>query len=305
VRCFSSYRVGPAGGSSHACHPPVSRTIHPLKILYLKKRYEKQTPRSVAGAPEIAYPNDDAKWELQTAFFTAFLFEMWERVEARDEKASLEARAELQTFLINSLGQSLRLVPGEKDSTPSEWACKLLADIFVSIGKHVGKVRIKKPYGKLMEIEAFKDEKKRIGKVRKNLLFPGMVCAITQRELKKAGHFRKRLLLLSAIDNRNTPETERQRLGLLKDWEEVAKKEGIPEAYWPLLKLPEFSKKHLVKWWEFLWPIIQTYLPKDSWYQRPPGYGPRKRYFGDLKTTASGHLKTLARLRDEGAFYLF
>jgi len=194
-----------------------------------KEPDSEDRPGSVHGAPEIAHPNDDERWELQTAFFTAFLFEIWERVAASDEKASREARSELQTFFLNSLGQSLRIALGDKDSIPSEWACKLLADVFVSIGKHVGKVRIKEPYGKLMEIKEFQDEKKRIGKVRIDLLFPGMVSAITQRELKKAGHFRKCLLLLSAIDNRKIPETERQRLGLLKDWEEAAKKEGIPE----------------------------------------------------------------------------
>ena len=43
-----------------------------------------QDAKKVAGAPEIAHPDDDEKWELQTAVFTAFLFEMWERVEARN-----------------------------------------------------------------------------------------------------------------------------------------------------------------------------------------------------------------------------
>jgi hypothetical protein len=267
----------------------------------------KESDREVRGAPDIAHPDDDEKWELQTEFFTAFLFEMWERVEARDKKAAREARAELQTFLLNSLGQSLRLVPGEKDSIPSEWACKLLADVFVSIGKHVGKVRIKKPYGKLMEIKAFRDEKKRIGKVRTDLLFPGMVRAITQRELKKAGRFRKHLLLLSAIDNRNIPETERQRLGLLKDWEEAAKKKGIPEAYWPTVKLPEFSVKYEPQWWKFLWPLIQKNSDKQELLKLAfrKFRGARPRYFADLQKTARDHLKALARLRDKGAFYLF
>jgi len=158
-----------------------------------------------------------------------------------------------------------------------------------------------------MKNAAFRDEKRRIGKVRIDLLFPGMVRAITQRELKKAGHFRKRLLLLSAIDNRKIPEIERQRLGLLKDWKEAAKKEGIPEAYWPTVKLPEFSDKHLPKWSKFLWPLIQDNSDKQQLLElaQLKYRSARTRYFGDLQKTARDHLKALARLRDEGAFYLF
>ena len=136
--------------------------------------------------PDIAHPDDDEKWELQTAFFTAFLFEMWDRVEARDKKAAREARTELQTFLLNSLGQSIRLALEDKDSIASEWASKLLADVFVSIGKHAGKVKIEKPYRVLMKNGAFRDEKKLIGKLRADILFPAQVRAIAQRELKKA-----------------------------------------------------------------------------------------------------------------------
>ena len=267
----------------------------------------KESDKEIHGAPEIAYPGDDEKWEVQTALFTAFLFEMWERVEARDPKAAPEARAELQTFFLNSVGQSLRVALDDKDSVGKQWACELLADVFVSIGKRVGKVRIKKPYGKLMEIKAFRDEKKRIGKVRTDVLFPVMVRATTQRELKKAGHFRKQLLLLSRIDNRKIPETERQRLGLLRDWKEAAKKEGIPEAYWPVVELPEFSEKHLPQWWEFLWPLIQENSDKQQLLELAQLKYPssRTRYFGDLQKTARDHVKALARLRDKGAFYLF
>jgi hypothetical protein len=161
-----------------------------------KKR--KGNTRQVVGAPEIAHSDDGEKWERQTQLVTAFWFEMWERVEARDKKAARDARAELHTFLLNSIGRSLRVALDDKDSIAKQLACKLLADVFVRIGKHVGKVRIKKPYGKLMEMKAFRDEKKRIGKVRTEVLFPVQVRAIAQRELKKVGRFRRRLRLLKA-----------------------------------------------------------------------------------------------------------
>ena len=91
----------------------------------------------VDGAPEIAHPGEKEKWETQSAFVLAWLFEMWERVEARNKKASRAARAELQEFLLNSLGQSLRVALDDKDSIAKQWASKLLSDIFVSIGKHL------------------------------------------------------------------------------------------------------------------------------------------------------------------------
>jgi hypothetical protein len=247
-----------------------------------------------AGAPDIAHPDDDEKWELQKAFFTAFLFEMWERVEARNKKASREARAELQTFLLNSLGQSLRLALDDKDSIASKWACELLADIFVSIGKHTGKVRIKKPYGKLMDIKAFKDEKSRIGKVKTSVLFPGLVRAIVQRELKTAMDFRKRLILLSASSN----------------WRETAKKQKIPEAYWSTVELLEFSMKSEPDWWKFLWSLIQKKIDLSKLpplaqrdLDSPGGIKARKRYLSDCEKAARDHLKVLGKLRDKGAFF--
>jgi len=276
----------------------------------------------VPGAPDIAHPDDDEEWELQTAFFTAFLFEMWDRVEARNEKAAREARVELQTFFLNSIGQSLTVALDDKDSIGKQWACKLLGDVFVSIGKRVGKVRIKKPYGKLMEIEAFRDEKKRIGKVRTDMLFPGLVRAIAQRELKKAERYRRALLLLKAgcVSERKQKFLAKEgqiRLNLLQSagqhnpklpilfeartWKQTAQEQGIPEAYWPTVKLPDFSEKSESLWWKFLWPLISTKIDTEELESRYKLA--RARYAKDSHKTARDHLKTLARLRGKGAFY--
>jgi hypothetical protein len=282
----------------------------------------KDPGREIHGASDIAHPGDDEKWELQTAFFTAFVFGMWERVEGRDKKAAREARAELQTILLNSLGQSLRVALDDNDSIAKQWACKLLADVFVSVGKNVGKVRIKEPYGKLMEIEVFRDEKKRIGKVRTDVLFPGLVCAIAQRELKKAERYRDTLgrLKVGCVSERKQKclaKEGKKRLDLLRSagqrdpklpisfeartWKQAAQDQGIPEAYWPTLKLPDFSEKSESLWFEFLWPLISTMIDTeelDSRYELA-----RQRYAKDSQKTAHDHLKTLARLRDKGAFY--
>jgi hypothetical protein len=255
---------------------------------------KKEVKALVNGAPDIAHPSDKEKYERQLSFIQAWFFEMFERFEGNDLGAAQEARAELQTFLLNSLGQLLRVAQNDKDSIDKQWACKLLADIFVSIGKRVGKVRIKKPYGKLMEIEAFRDEKKRIGKVRTDTLFPEMVRAITQHELIKAWHFRKWLLLLNG-----EPASAA--------WRAAAKRKNIPELYWPTVKLPEFLVKYEPEWWNFLWPLIeensnhQLLLAKAQEKFKPF----RKRSFADLQKTAHDHLKALARHRDHGAFYFF
>ena len=283
---------------------------------------EADEHRPVAGAPEIAHPDDDEKWELQTAFFTAFLFETWERVEARNKKASRAARAELQEFLLNSLGQSLRVALDDRDSIAKQWACKLLSDIFVSIGKHVGKVRIKKPYGRLMEIKAFRDEKKRIGKVRTDVLFPGMVRAITQREIKTAARHRRTLLFLKAGCVSKREQKRRGKLAKehgfeLADrergttWKQAAERQKIPQPYWPLVKFPEFSPRSFGRWFKFLWPLIREKIELSkllSLSQRDLDKGGTKnrtRYLSDSQKTAYDHLKALARLRDKGAFYLF
>jgi hypothetical protein len=42
----------------------------------------------VDGAPEIAHPGEKEKWETQSAFVLAWLFEMLDRVECDDKKAA-------------------------------------------------------------------------------------------------------------------------------------------------------------------------------------------------------------------------
>lgn len=78
----------PRRGESITLRPQDAKNRRaPRKFMGKKKAgscTEADEHRPVAGAPKIAHPDDDEKWELQTAFFTAFLFEMWERVEARN-----------------------------------------------------------------------------------------------------------------------------------------------------------------------------------------------------------------------------
>jgi hypothetical protein len=172
----------------------------------------KKANREIQGAPDIAHPDDQEKWETQNAFVTAWLFEMLERVECGDEKAAQGARGELQTFFLNLGGQLLRVALSKKDGDAKQWTCRMLADIFASIGKHVGKVKIEKPYRELGKNDAFLDEKNKIGKARSDVLFPAQVRAIAQRELKQALNYRARLMLLRAVNG----------------WEQAADRQKIP-----------------------------------------------------------------------------
>src|SRR5215469_3253627 len=103
-----------------------------------------------------------------------------------------------------------------------------------------------------MEAKAFGDQKKFIGKVRTNVLFPGMIRAIAQHELKRAGQFRKRLLLLKdgCISEHqqkakygNVSINAAEKKGIPLTWKQAAKKQKIPQEYWPAMDSPEFSVK--------------------------------------------------------------
>jgi hypothetical protein len=238
------------------------------------------------GAPDIVDPDDEERWERQTAFLAAFVYEMWERVRG-DGKAAIGARGELQTFLLSSIDLALMVALGDGDSEAKRWACKVLADVFVRIGKHVGKVKVDKPYRKLMGIEAFVDEKKLRGKARTNVLFPGLVCAVAQGECRKAMNYRSRLILLSNAEG----------------WERAAEAQGIPREYWAAMELPEFSVKFFAKWWGFLRPLISKKIDTAALKLLELRYKMAgKRYAKHSHKTAHDHLKTLARQRDEGIF---
>jgi hypothetical protein len=226
-----------------------------------------------------------------------------------------EARAELKEFFLNLGGQLLRVALSKKNSVAKRWAGPVLADIFISIGKHVGKVRIKKPDGKLWEQNAaFRKEMKKIGKVRMDMLFPTLVRAIAKRELKTAVRHCRTLLLLKAGC---VSEREQKRRGKLAKehgfeladrergttWKQAAERQKIPQLYWPLVKFPEFSPRLFGRWFKFLWPLISKKIDTaqlESRYKLA-----RKRYPADSQKTARDHLKKLAKLRERGAYYFF
>ena len=289
--------------------------------------------KQLVGAPEVARPNKrqgaflrtlllDAPrgargelkalfdqllpYEKQLALVYAWFFKMLEWVESGDKKAGHEARAELQTLFLSLLGQLMRLAKRKKDYATKRWAGELLAIIGVSIEKQAKKLR--KANAGYAEME-----KKLSGKGLTFAFFPTYVCEIAQRELKKALRYWKKLALLKATFGKGSPE----KVGILPDgkgghvrrvveqarkgWKQVAKEEKIPEAYWPLLKLPEFSEESEPDWWEFLWPLIKEKIDVaklDSRYKMA-----RKRHPSDSQKTARDHLILLARLRDTGIFY--
>src|SRR5215469_4246245 len=142
----------------------------------------------------------------------------------------------------------MRLAKKRKDNATKRSAGELMAIIGVSIEKQ--KKKLRKANAAYAEME-----KRLSGKGLTSALFPTYVCGIVQRELKKALRFWKKLILLKATFGKGSAE----RVVILPDgkgghvrrvveqarkgWKQVAREQKIPEAYWPFLKLPEFSEK--------------------------------------------------------------
>ena len=249
-----------------------------------KKRHKRQVKRKepnrrvAGGYSELAHPDDSERYQDQLAVIYGWLLETLERAEGDDERAAHAARALLQALFLTLGEQSLRVALADKESPTKQWAGKILATIFVSIGKYAGKVRIDKPYRRLMGTNsAFRAEKEKLGRAKMELLFPVPIAVIVQRELKKAESYQWRALVLKKVFARELHDSV---FGPLHDrtgkcvgkglrfrrlnrkqkeekFEQMLKKRDIPQEYWPAMDLPEFSVKSEPRWWEFLWPLVK------------------------------------------------
>ena len=248
--------------------------------------------RLVPGAPDISHPADGEKYERQIAFIYDWFFEMRDRIASDDDKAAHGARAELQTLWLNALGVLLKLALDKTNSSAKQWAGMMLASIFVSINKHdseKGKARRKLSKTN----ETYRQEKSRLGKLRTDVLLATKVTELVWRELKVTINYRNRLRRFKAI----------------KCWKTEAKRQGIPEAYWPCVNLRDFSEKSESHWWKFLWPLIKKKIDTSSLprlAQHDPetgGVKPRKRYPSDLQHTA-GRVANIRSLEGQAPFVL-
>lgn len=268
----------------------------------MSRKKRKRDRRVVGGAPEIAHPNKrqgvfvralllqgphSARSELKAIFdqllpyekqrslVYAWLLDIHDEVASGDVAVAGAARAELQTFILYHVERLLRLANQTKNRETKRWAGMMLASIGVGIWKQDQKLGAVNP--------AYLQEKTKLaGKSLTAALYPKPIGKIAQRELKKARRYRDRLLLLKGACG--------------KLWKPLAKKQKIPEIYWPTAKLPEFSMKSESLWWRFLWPLISKKISVaklDSCYKMA-----RKRFPSDSDKTARDHLKLLARLSD-------
>src|SRR5439155_21934803 len=121
-------------------------------------------------------------------FVTDWFFEMLDRVGGGDVKAAHAARDELPTLFLKLLSKLLKLALNNKESSAKRWAGELLASTFVSVDKHHEKLWKRNA--------AYLKEKKKLGKLRPELLFPKSVGRIVQRELKTAERYQFKLRLL-------------------------------------------------------------------------------------------------------------
>jgi hypothetical protein len=230
-----------------------------LEALLKRDDLEAAELRPVDGVPEITHPDDSERYERQLGLVYAWFFEMWERMSLNDDQSGHEARVELQTLLLNTMGQVFRVAQKSKAAVAKKWAGELLAIIGERIRKH--NKNLCKANVRYAEMK-----KKLSGKSLASVFFPKWIGQIVQRELKEAELHQKHLLLLKVAYG--------------KKWKEAAKRESIPEAYYATAHLPELRKKKFQndtkakvylekaekRWWDFLWPLIskkiEAKLPK-------------------------------------------
>jgi hypothetical protein len=205
-----------------------------------------------------------------------WLLDTFERIGGHDAKAARAAQNDLTAILGNSICYLLDFALRDQETMAQQLAGELLATLRTSLEKH---------HEKLSKTNsAYLKEKKKLGKLRTNVLFPKAVGQIVQRELKKAERHRRRLFLLKGVYGGR--------------WKKIAQRNGISQEYFVTVNLPDFSVKSEPQWWDFLKPFISKKInvPElDSRYQMA-----RKRYASDSSTTARDHLKLLARRIDQG-----
>jgi hypothetical protein len=210
--------------------------------------------------------------------FETWCLDMIERVENR------LVRNEVEWALREMIGELLRLAGQEEESAVRQWAGELLANIYEGIRKYDRELRkVNAGYG---------DELGRFaGKSVTSALFPRYVGKIVERELRVVEGYRREIPFLIE--------------GLEGDW-----KQEVPEKYWCVQELEEFSLKSLEQWWVFLWPVIKEKMELSKMaplVQRDYATGEikaRSRYLADSQRNAHDHLELLARLSDEGRWVL-
>jgi hypothetical protein len=174
---------------------------------------------------------------------------------------------------------------------------------------HIGG-RVQNRHKKLCAVNAaYLSEIKKIGREKQLgvVLFPeSEISRLVQRELFTALEMRRLLLVIRAI-RRDVEQRGWESKELLAALDEE-KARLVPREYLAVEKLPPFSSKSEPRWWKFLWPRIwkkidvSKMLPlKKREYEEFAGKKKdRKRYFSDLQKQSRDHLKTLARLFEEG-----
>lgn len=235
---------------------------------------QRQRHKNRQGAAEFCGKNYSGKKgargsELPDDLET-WCLDMLERVENR------LVRNQVERALRQMIGELLRLAEQEKESAVQRWAGELLANIYDGFGRYDRKLRkANAGYG---------DELDRLaGKSLTSALFPRHVGEMVERELRVAENYRRTIPILVE--------------GLKEGW-----KQEVPEKYWLVTQLEEFSVKSSPQWWDFLWPSIKERI--DVAFLELRYRMSRKRSVEDSKRAARDHLELLARLSDKNLWVL-
>jgi hypothetical protein len=204
-----------------------------------------------------------------------------QRIEGGKTKAARRAQSELQSLLLNSITELLRIALDEKDSAAKQWAGELLANI----GAHI---EIEEE--KLTKVNArYRDWRSNIGKKLQTVLYPkAAISVVVQCELDVVESHRTLLQLLGPGDG----------------WQQEAKRLRIRECYWPARKLPEFEVRTEPQWWELSWPMIKKNYPGLLTRLRNESHSnaalQNKARWSTFRRQFRQHLQLLARHRARG-----
>ena len=239
--------------------------------------------------------------------------ELFEKLESRGAKGRIAAAEHLSGHLIGVLDRVCELALQE--SSAAQWAAQflsvlsyryinLLIEIGCAVGEGIGKdyagrnlarveMALEKHAERLRINSAYRETKERLGKVRRDMIAPGVIGRKVQVELVRAECCREMLLF-----HRRLPGVDGERP--VPAW--IAREFLASEG------LPAFSRKSEPQWWLFLWPLLKKRIdvrqmrPLKQRDHKHGGIKDRKRYLADLQKAARDHLRSLSHLRDAGLF---
>jgi hypothetical protein len=177
---------------------------------------------------------------------TGHLFETIDRLcdlafQKKDTVAAWRAAQTLSALVYRCINPLIAIASAKQDTIGKRWAGESLARINDAVEKHEKT---------LSRVNSAYRETKVQKKPRRDIVVPGPIGQIVQKELATAEYYRDELPFY------------RRLLG--KNWKSLIPT-PIPDEYWLTLQLPDFTEESEPQWWEFLWPLIKKIILISWW----------------------------------------